>query len=235
MESSVMEAVGGGVDFSTISLFARAHWVVQAVIILLVLASFLSWAIIVDKWLKYRRLDRSITTFEDEFWSGKSLDDIYNRLDGETRTPVERVFAAGMREWRRSFETGGKIIGGATQRIDRTMAVAVEREVTMLERYMGFLATVGSIAPFVGLFGTVWGIKNSFEAIAVSQNTNLSVVAPGIAEALFATALGLLAAIPAVVGYNLLSDRVSRLATRMEAFSDEFSTLLSRQLEKRAA
>lgn len=232
---AAVDAVHSGIDFSAIGLFTRAHWVVQAVIILLIVASFWSWAIIVDKVLRYRRLDRQISQFEDEFWSGKSLDEIYNRMDGETRTPVERVFASGMREWRRSFENGGKIIGGATHRIERSMAVTVEREATLLERWMGFLATVGSIAPFVGLFGTVWGIKNSFEAIAVSQNTNLSVVAPGIAEALFATALGLLAAIPAVVGYNLLSDRVSRLSARLEAFSDEFSTLLSRQLEKRAA
>jgi len=140
-----------------------------------------------------------------------------------------------MQEWRRSFETGGGLIAGASQRIDRAMGVSVERETQKLESWMGFLATVGAIAPFVGLFGTVWGIKNSFEQIAVSQNTNLSVVAPGIAEALLATALGLVAAIPAVVAYNALSDRVGRLSGRLEAFSDEFATLLSRQLERRAA
>lgn len=235
MESMAVDALSGGADFSVLGLFAKAHWVVQAVIILLIIASFWSWAIIVDKVIRYRKLSKQFSAFEDEFWSGTSLDDIYNRLDAEKRSPIETVFAAGMKEWRRSFESGGTLIGGAGQRIDRSMSVAVEREAQGLESWMGFLATVGSIAPFVGLFGTVWGIKNSFEAIAVSQNTNLAVVAPGIAEALFATALGLLAAIPAVIAYNLLSDRAARLTARLETFSDEFATLLSRQLERRAS
>ena len=234
METTAVDALGGGIDFSVLGLFARAHWVVQVVILVLLLASFWSWAIIIDKILRYRRMKRSFNAFEDEFWSGASLDDLYTGLDEKKRSPIERVFAAGMREWRRSFETGGSLIAGANQRIDRTMAVAVDRESEQMESWMGFLATVGAIAPFIGLFGTVWGIKNSFEAIAVSQNTNLSVVAPGIAEALFATALGLLAAIPAVIAYNLLSDRAARLSNRLQAFADEFSTLLSRQLERRA-
>ncbi len=233
MEAATVDALGHGLDFSVMGLFAQAHWVVQVVIIMLVVASFWSWAIIIDKIIRYRALKKKFAAFETEFWSGASLDELYTRLDAEVRSPIERVFAAGMKEWRRSFEAGGALIAGANQRIDRSMAVAVDRESEGLESWMGFLATVGSIAPFVGLFGTVWGIKNSFEAIAMSQNTNLSVVAPGIAEALFATALGLLAAIPAVVAYNLLSDRAARLTGRLEAFADEFSTLLSRQLERR--
>ncbi len=234
METTAVDALSGGIDFSVLGLFTRAHWVVQAVIILLLLASFWSWAIIIEKIIRYRKMKRAFASFEDEFWSGASLDDLYTGLPEDKRSPIERVFAAGMKEWRRSFEAGGALISGANQRIDRTMSVAVDRESEELESWMGFLATVGAIAPFIGLFGTVWGIKNSFEAIAVSQNTNLSVVAPGIAEALFATALGLLAAIPAVIAYNLLSDRASRLSNRLDAFADEFSTLLSRQLERRA-
>jgi len=234
METTAVDALNGGIDFSVLGLFTKAHWVVQVVILMLIVASFWSWAIIIDKIIRYRSLKRSFTAFEDKFWSGASLDDLYTGLDETKRSPIERVFAAGMREWRRSFETGGSLIAGANDRIDRTMAVAVDRESEQMESWMGFLATVGAIAPFIGLFGTVWGIKNSFEAIASSQNTNLSVVAPGIAEALFATALGLLAAIPAVIAYNLLSDRAARLSGRLSAFSDEFSTLLSRQLERRA-
>jgi len=234
METTAVDALSGGIDFSVLGLFTRAHWVVQAVIILLLIASFWSWAIIIEKIIRYRQMKRAFASFEDEFWSGASLDDLYSGLPDDKRSPIERVFAAGMKEWRRSFEAGGALISGANQRIDRTMSVAVDRESEQLESWMGFLATVGAIAPFIGLFGTVWGIKNSFEAIAVSQNTNLSVVAPGIAEALFATALGLLAAIPAVIAYNLLSDRAARLSSRLDAFADEFSTLLSRQLERRA-
>ena len=232
---SAIDTLHNGPDFSAWSMFREASFVVQVVMLILIAASFWSWAVIVDKIMKFRALRKNFDAFEKSFWSGASLDDLYSRLDGENRSPIERVFAAGMREWRRSFEAGGGLIAGASQRIDRAMGVAVERETQKLETWMGFLATVGAIAPFVGLFGTVWGIKNSFEEIAVSQNTNLSVVAPGIAEALLATALGLIAAIPAVIAYNGLSDRVGRLAARLETFSDEFSTLLSRQLERRAA
>ena len=235
MGSPALDALTSGPDFSAWAMFVEASLIVQIVMIMLIVASVVSWAIIINKIVLFGSLRRKIDSFEKSFWSGTSLDDLYARLDANKRNPIERVFAAGMREWRRSFETGGGLIAGASQRIDRAMGVAVERETTKLEGWMGFLATVGAIAPFVGLFGTVWGIKNSFEEIAVSQNTNLSVVAPGIAEALLATALGLLAAIPAVIAYNALSDRVNRLSGRLEAFSDEFATLLSRQLERRAA
>lgn len=230
-----IESLETGPDFSAWSMFMEASFVVQVVMVILIAASFWSWAVIVEKVWKFRSLRREFDKFEESFWSGTSLDDLYSRLDAEKRTPIEKVFASGMREWRRSFETGGGLIAGASQRIDRAMGVAVERETQKMESWMGFLASVGAIAPFVGLFGTVWGIKNSFEEIAVSQSTNLAVVAPGIAEALLATALGLVAAIPAVVAYNALSDRLGRLSGRLETFSDEFATLLSRQLERRAA
>lgn len=233
--SPAIEVLNTGPDFSAWSMFREASLVVQIVMVILIAASFWSWAIIVEKIWKFATLRKKFDSFEKSFWSGTSLDDLYSKLDSENRSPIERVFASGMREWRRSFETGGGLIAGASQRIDRAMGVAVERETQKLETWMGFLATVGAIAPFVGLFGTVWGIKNSFEEIAVSQNTNLSVVAPGIAEALLATALGLIAAIPAVIAYNALSERIGRLSARLETFSDEFSTLLSRQLERRAA
>ena len=235
MESPAIETLDTGPDFSAIAMFMEASLTVKIVMVLLVLASFWSWAIIIDKALRFMRLRKRFDAFEQTFWSGASLDDLYTKLDAEKRSPIERVFAAGMREWRRTFEGGSGLTAGANQRIERAMGVAVEREATRMESWLGFLATVGSIAPFVGLFGTVWGIKNSFEEIAVAQSTDLSVVAPGIAEALLATALGLLAAIPAVVAYNALSDRSGRLSGRLETFSDEFSTLLSRQLERRAA
>lgn len=235
MESPAIEALNTGPDFSAISMFRDASLTVQIVMLLLIIASFISWAIIINKAIAFIRMRKKFDVFEKSFWSGTSLDDLYGKLEPTNRSPIEKVFAAGMREWRRSFETGGGLIAGASQRIDRAMGVAVERESQQMEGWLGYLATVGAIAPFVGLFGTVWGIKNSFEEIAVSQNTNLSVVAPGIAEALLATALGLLAAVPAVIAYNALSDRVGRLHGRLETFSDEFATLLSRQLERRAA
>lgn len=236
MESPAIDALNTGPDFSAISMFREASLIVQIVMLLLIVASFISWAIIINKSLTFARMRKKFDRFEKSFWSGTSLDDLYSKLrEPQKRSPIEKVFASGMREWRRSFETGGGLIAGASQRIDRAMGVSVERESQELEGWLGFLATTGAIAPFVGLFGTVWGIKNSFEEIAVSQNTNLSVVAPGIAEALLATALGLLAAVPAVVAYNALSDRVGRLHGRLETFADEFSTLLSRQLERRAA
>ena len=223
-----------GGDHSLIALFTQAHWVVQIVIILLLLASFWSWAVIIDKALSFRRARKRGEAFEADFWSGRPLDELFDSMAERPESATGRVFAAGMREWRRSFETGGGVIPGAQERIEKSMTVAIERELMAQERGLGVLASIGSISPFVGLFGTVWGIKNSFESIAASQNTSLAVVAPGIAEALVATALGLLAAIPAVAAYNWLSDRQNRLAIRLEGFADEFATLLSRQLERRA-
>ncbi len=224
-------------DFSMISLFLRADIIVKAVMVVLLLASFWSWAIIIEKWLKLRALWRKADRFENVFWSGKSLDDLYSQFGNRADHPLATVFVAAMREWRRSFEGGAvnhALLPSIKQRIDRVMSVTIARELGSAERYLGFLATVGSTAPFVGLFGTVWGIMNAFRAIAGSHDTSLDVVAPGIAEALFATALGLLAAIPAVIGYNNLSTTLNRYATRVEGFADEFSAILSRQLDERA-
>ncbi|MFV0299665.1 MAG: protein TolQ [Paracoccus sp. (in: a-proteobacteria)] len=218
-------------DFSLIALFLRASLTVKIVMIVLILASFWAWAIIVQKILAYAAARQDSGRFDRRFWSGEPLDDLYDRMNDRPRGAMERIFAAGMTEWRRSHRDDGGLIPGATQRIDRAMNVAIQREESRLMRGLSFLATTGSTAPFIGLFGTVWGIKTAFEGIAVSQNTNLAVVAPGIAEALVATALGLLAAIPAVVFYNKLSGDADRIVGDWGAFADEFSTILSRQLD----
>ncbi|WP_041527073.1 protein TolQ [Paracoccus aminophilus] len=219
-------------DFSLLGLFARASFIVQIVMVLLVLASVWSWAIIIQKLISYTAVRRESDKFDRAFWSGQPLDDLYDRIGDNPKTAPERIFAAGMTEWRRSHRSDGGLIAGAHARIDRAMGVAVGREEDRLTRRLGVLATVGSTAPFIGLFGTVWGIKVAFEEIAISQNTSLAVVAPGIAEALIATALGLLAAIPAVVFYNKLSGDADRIVGGYEAFTDEFSTILSRQLDE---
>jgi biopolymer transport protein TolQ len=220
-------------DFSLIALFLRATPTVQAVMVLLALASFWSWAIVAAKLMAFARARRAAATFEDAFWSGRALDDLDASIGMAPEGSLARIFRAGMDEWRKSQPEGGRVVPGASQRIERFMSVAIAREAEGLENRLGFLATVGAIAPFVGLFGTVWGIKGSFEAIATQQNTNLAVVAPGIAEALLATALGLLAAIPAVIFYNRLSADADRLTGRMENFADEFGAIVSRQLETR--
>ncbi len=221
-------------DLSIWGLFLQADIVVQIVMILLIAASFWCWAVIFEKVLRMRRLERQAGEFEDRFWSGGSLDDLYERMGQRPEDPMSAIFVAAMREWRRSTERGA--LGEdsrltLTGRIDRVMEIALARELHHLERYMTFLASVGSTAPFIGLFGTVWGIMNSFQAIALTKNTSLAVVAPGIAEALFATALGLIAAIPAVIGYNKLNNDISRYAARLESFSGEFSAILSRQAD----
>ena len=221
-------------DLSLITLFLQAHIVVKAVIVLLLLASVWSWAIIVDKTLLYGRIRRQMDRFEKVFWSGQSLEDLYRSLTGRTPTAMASVFVAAMREWKRSFEAGARSPIGLQTRIDKVLEVTISREQERLERRLLFLATVGSSAPFVGLFGTVWGIMSSFQAIANTKNTALAVVAPGIAEALLATALGLLAAIPAVVAYNKLSNEAGKIGQRLEGFADEFSAILSRQIDERA-
>ena len=220
------------VDFSVMAMFMQATFAVKVTMIVLVLASFWSWAIIIEKILAFTRLRRGSGRFEDAFWSGQPLDDLYDRISDKPRSPIERIFVAGMTEWRRSFSDTG-LIPGTQSRVDRAMNVAIAREAETINRRLPFLASVGSVAPFVGLFGTVWGIKHSFESIATQQNTNLAVVAPGIAEALLATALGLLAAIPAVVAYNRLSGEADSLTGGLENFSDEFSTILARQIDRR--
>ena len=224
-------------DFSVWALFLRADVIVKAVIVILFLASIWCWAIIIEKTLWLRRLNAWASAFETSFWSGGSLDDLFDRIGHQPRDPMTATFIAAMQEWRRSVVKGqgapSNPRGGLEQRIDRVMQITVAREMDRVERYMTVLASTGATAPFIGLFGTVWGIMNSFQAIALTKNTSLAVVAPGIAEALFATALGLLAAIPAVVAYNKLSKDLDRYAGRIETFAGEFSAILSRQMEDR--
>ena len=220
-------------DLSVLALFMQAHIIVKAVIIGLLLASVWSWAIIVDKVLLYGRTRRQMDRFEKVFWSGQSLEELFRSLTGKTPTAMAAVFVAAMREWKRSFEAGARSPLGLQTRIDKVLDVTIDRETERLERSLLFLATVGSAAPFIGLFGTVWGIMTSFQAIAASKNTALAVVAPGIAEALLATALGLLAAIPAVIAYNKLSSDAGKISSRLEGFADEFSAILSRQVDER--
>jgi len=239
MEGNGVDATGLGgsaaADLTIWSLFMQADIVVKAVIVLLILASVWSWAIIVDKAFLLRRLRRRADAFEARFWSGGTLDDLYDRVAERVRDPMAAIFVAAMGEWRR-FATKGHDLrhGGAglQQRMERVMDITLGREMAHIEKRMVFLASVGSAAPFVGLFGTVWGIMNSFTSIAASKNTSLAVVAPGIAEALFATALGLVAAIPAVVAYNKLTTDIGRFGERLETFAGEFSAILSRQFEE---
>lgn len=226
-----LAAQAAEIDFSMWALFARATFTVQIVMLMLVAASVWGWAIILQKVVNYRAARRAASEFDTAFWSGEPLDELYDQIADNPKTAAERVFAAGMTEWRRSHREDGGLIPGAQARIERAMDVAIARESEQLTGGLGFLATVGSTAPFVGLFGTVWGIKHAFEQIAIAQNTNLAVVAPGIAEALLATGLGLLAAIPAVIFYNKLSSDSDRIVAGYEAFADEFSTILSRQLD----
>lgn len=219
-------------DFSLIALFLRASFTVKLVMLVLIGASVWSWAIIVQKLVDLRRARSEADAFDASFWSGEPLEEVYDRMGPDPAGPSERIFAAGMTEWRRSHRKDGGLIAGAQSRIDRAMNVAIGREAESLNRGLTFLATVGSIAPFVGLFGTVWGIKRAFEEIALQQSTNLAVVAPGIAEALLATALGLLAAIPAVIFYNKLNQDSEGIVGGYEGFADEFAMILSRQLDK---
>jgi biopolymer transport protein TolQ len=221
------------VDFSLIALFMSASWVVKIVMIGLLAASIWCWAIIIDKSILFTRVDREMNRFERIFWSGQSLEELYQSLSDRPSAGLGSVFVAAMKEWKRSHEQGASSYLGVHQRLEKVLDVAISRESDGLERGLRFLATVGSAAPFVGLFGTVWGIMTSFQSIAASKSTNLAVVAPGIAEALFATALGLLAAIPAVIAYNKLSGDANKMIGRIEGFADEFSTILSRQLEAR--
>ncbi|WP_371873490.1 protein TolQ [Stappia taiwanensis] len=218
---------------SFFALFLQAHLVVKIVMVGLIGASVWCWAIIVDKWLLYARTKRQMSRFETVFWSGQSLEELYRTLSGRANHSMAALFIAAMREWKRSHEGERPAIASLRQRIDRVMDVTISREAERLEARLLVLATVGSAAPFIGLFGTVWGIMTSFQAIAASKNTNLAVVAPGIAEALLATALGLLAAIPAVIAYNKLSADAGKLSARMEGFADEFSAILSRQIDER--
>lgn len=222
-------------DLSMWALFMQADPVVKAVMLMLVFASLWSWTIIFSKKSMISKLNRKANVFEDSFWSGEPLDKIYQRVKNSKQDPLLTTFAAGMEEWQAGVAAGipakESMQASLRQRVERAMSVTIGREMNNLERGMTFLASVGSTAPFIGLFGTVWGIINSFSSIAATNNTSLAVVAPGIAEALFATALGLVAAIPAVLGYNVFSTALNRYADRLEAFTDEFSAILSRHLD----
>jgi biopolymer transport protein TolQ len=218
-------------DFSMWALFARATITVKLVMIALILASIWCWAVIVDKIIQYRAARAEAARFDRAFWSGEPLDQLFDEIGADPHGASQRIFSAGMTEWRRSHRQDGGLIAGAQARIDRGMDVAIAKEAARLQRGLPVLATTSSTAPFVGLFGTVFGIMNAFIEIAEAQNTNLAVVAPGIAEALLATGLGLMAAIPAVIFYNKLSADADRLIGGYEAFADEFSTILSRQLD----
>ena len=238
METETLNAAGiaAAYDFSIWSLFLRADLIVKAVMIVLIVASIWCWAIIFEKVRRLRRLNSDASNFEDRFWSGGSLDELYDNMGAQPRDPMSAVFSAAMREWRRSADTGYSTpaVGSSLmERVGRVMDVTVNREIERVERQLTILASTGSTAPFIGLFGTVWGIMNSFQAISITKNTSLAVVAPGIAEALFATALGLVAAIPAVIAYNKISKDVDRYASRLDDFSNEFSAIISRQLEGR--
>jgi biopolymer transport protein TolQ len=219
------------IDFSLVALFLRATFTVKVVMLMLLVSSFWSWAIIVQKHILFRKARGEASVFDRAFWSGEPLDELFEKIGPTPDGASEKIFASGMLEWRRSHRQDGGLIAGAQARIDRSMDVAIAKESENLNSGLSFLATVGSTAPFIGLFGTVWGIKHSFEQIAISQNTNLAVVAPGIAEALLATAVGLIAAIPAVVFYNKLNADAERIIGGYEAFADEFATILSRQLD----
>ena len=220
--------------FSFLALFLEAHIVVQIVMFGLLLASVWSWAIILEKLFAFRKARKDADRFEQLFWSGQSLEELYAGMAGGQAFSMAALFVAAMREWKRSVEGTIRALGGIQMRVEKVMDVTISREMERLDRRLLFLATVGSTAPFVGLFGTVWGIMTSFQAIAASKNSSLAVVAPGIAEALFATALGLLAAIPAVIFYNKFSADSAALTQRLEQFADEFSAIVSRQIDSRS-
>lgn len=230
MEAETL-ALAQEIDFSMWGLFARATFIVKLVMLVLTGASIWSWGIIIQKLINYRAARREAQVFDESFWSGNPLDELFEQIGTQPDGSSEKIFASGMIEWRRSHRNDGGLIAGATARIDRSMDVAIAKEAETLQKGLPILATVGSTAPFIGLFGTVWGIMNAFIEIAEQQNTNLAVVAPGIAEALLATGLGLLAAIPAVIFYNKLSADSDRIVGGYEAFADEFATILSRQLD----
>ena len=220
-------------DLSIFTLFWQAHWIVKAVMVGLLVCSVWVWAIAVDKTILLTRTRNAMNRFEQAFWSGQSIEELYRALSAKPTQSMAALFVAAMREWKRSFESQSKSFAGLQMRIEKVMDVTITREVERLERRLLVLATVGSAGPFIGLFGTVWGIMTSFQSIAASKNTSLAVVAPGIAEALFATAIGLIAAIPATIFYNKFSSEVNKQASRLEGFADEFAAILSRQIDER--
>lgn len=233
--ADAMQATQAAADFSLWGLFWSAHPVVKLVMIGLLCASIWCWAIIVDKTLLFRRTKAEMDQFEDVFWSGQSLEELYRSLQEGGGSGMSAIFVAAMREWKRSFEGTGRQVASLAGRIDKVLDLTIQREVERLDSRLLFLASIGSAGPYIGLFGTVWGIMTAFTSIAASKNTSLAVVAPGIAEALFATAIGLFAAIPAVLAYNKLQAQVGKAQSRLEGFADEFSAILSRQIDERIA
>jgi biopolymer transport protein TolQ len=237
--AEAVKNIGRNMDFSLWGLFNHVDILGKMIILILISGSIFTWAIIFTKYNTFKKMQASANKFEDAFWSGESLDKLYERVSGRPADPMTAIFCVGMKEWRRgsknrfrhrSHELGASLI----QRIERTMAVAISRELGAAERYMTFLGSTGSVAPFVGLLGTVWGIMNSFIAIAGSNNTALSVVAPGIAEALYTTALSLITAIPAVLAYNKFSNDLAKYADRLDGFATEYTSIIARYLEEAA-
>ena len=216
-------ALGGSTDFSLVQLFLRADFIVKAVIIILISASVYSWALIFDKYKLFKKIEKSTTIFEEKFWKSKSAESFYNSLNNRDKDPVANVFQSAMGEL---IKTKNKSSSVQSARVSRIIEISADKEIKLIEKHFTFLATVGSTAPFIGLFGTVWGIMNSFQSIAISRNTSLAIVAPGIAEALFATALGLLAAIPAVIAYNKFNSDSKRYGARIENFSKRFLSII---------
>jgi len=226
MEQEVATQVvglGGSTDFSLIQLFLRADFIVKAVIIILISASVYSWALIFEKYKLFKQIEKSTTTFEEKFWKSKSAESFYNSLTNREKDPVANIFQSAMSELIRTKSKSSSI---QSARVSRIIEISADKEMKSIEKHFTFLATVGSTAPFIGLFGTVWGIMNSFQSIAISRNTSLAIVAPGIAEALFATALGLLAAIPAVIAYNKFNSDSKRYSGRIENFSKRFLSII---------
>tara|TARA_Y100000741_G_scaffold48987_1_gene33685 strand:- start:102 stop:782 length:681 start_codon:yes stop_codon:yes gene_type:complete len=226
MEQEVATQVvglGGSTDFSLIQLFLRADFIVKAVIIILIASSVYSWALIFEKYKLFKKIDKSTTNFEEKFWKSKSAESFYNSLTNREKDPIANIFQMAMAEL---IKTKSKSSSIQSARVSRVIEISADKEIKLIEKHFTFLATVGSTAPFIGLFGTVWGIMNSFQSIAISRNTSLAIVAPGIAEALFATALGLLAAIPAVIAYNKFNSDSKRYSARIENFSKRFLSII---------
>ena len=216
-------SLGGSTDFSLIQLFLRADFIVKAVIIILIAASVYSWALIFEKYKLFKRIDKTTTTFEEKFWKSRSAESFYNSMTNRDKDPIANIFQSAMVEL---IKTKSKSSSVQSARVSRIIEISADKEIKLIEKHFTFLAIVGSTAPFIGLFGTVWGIMNSFQSIAISRNTSLAIVAPGIAEALFATALGLLAAIPAVVAYNKFNSDSKKYSSRIENFSKRFISII---------
>jgi biopolymer transport protein TolQ len=226
MEQEVATQVvglGGSTDFSLVQLFLRADFIVKSVIIILIAASIFSWALIFEKYKLFKRIEKSTTNFEEKFWKSRSAENFYNNLTNRNKDPLTNIFQSAMTEL---IKTKSKSSTVQSNRVSRVLEISADKEIGLIEKHFTFLATVGSTAPFIGLFGTVWGIMNSFQSIAISRNTSLAIVAPGIAEALFATALGLLAAIPAVVAYNKFNSDSKKYYGRIENFSKRFISII---------